>query len=76
MAHAVPLHSSPLASAPALPASNTTLRRFGRAVWTSLEKVGKRRASYQLEMMARSFEGSRPELARQFREAARNSLAG
>lgn len=76
MAHAVELHSSHLATAPALPATHTALRKFGRSVWNVLEAVGQRRAARHLELMARSVEADRPALARQFREAARNSLAG
>ena len=79
MAHALDLHSSPLATAPAVPASNNTdsaLRRFGRAVWSALEVVGQRRAARHLELMARGVEADRPALARQFRDAARRSLNG
>lgn len=75
MAHAIELQSSPRATAPAQPATHTRLQRFGTAVWNVLEAVGQRRAARQLELLARSVEADRPELARQFREAARNPIA-
>lgn len=76
MAHAAQLSSSPLASIPARPASDSSLRRAGRAFWAVLEQVGQRRAAVQLEQLARSVEAERPELARQFRDAARSALVG
>lgn len=76
MAHTLDLRSSPLATAPALPATHTRLQRFGQSVWTVLEAIGQRRAARHLELLARSVEADRPELARQFREAARNPIAG
>lgn len=43
-------------------------------VWRALEQAGMRRARHQLDQLASFYEITRPELARQLREASRHSL--
>lgn len=47
---------------------------FWRRVWLALEDIGQRRARATLMQMARDYDGSRPDLARQLREASRHTL--
>ena len=48
-----------------------TLSRSLRGVWTALESVGHARARQQLLQLAREVQASRPELAAQLRQSAR-----
>ena len=50
-------------------------RQFGTAVLRALERVGERRASFELERLARYYDPFDPAMARLLREPLRNDAA-
>lgn len=49
---------------------------FGSQLWNALARLGARRAATQMQLLARQYDTSRPELARLLRDASRNGLNG
>jgi hypothetical protein len=51
-------------------------KTIAHRVWRALEAIGRQRAAIQLRAQANLLEHSRPELARELRQAAGSLLAG
>lgn len=49
---------------------------LGARIWNALVALGARRAAFQMDVLARQYETTRPELARHLREAAQSGLNG
>lgn len=68
-------HSLPRVSAlPSVPVGQTDAPSLWRRVWRALERAGMRRARHELAQLASAYDLSRPDLARQLREASRHTL--
>lgn len=68
-------HSLPRVSAlPSVPVGQTEGQSLWRRVWRALERAGMRRARHELAQLASAYDHSRPDLARQLREASRHTL--
>lgn len=63
--------ASALSRVPAVPAGGQSL---WRRVWGALERAGMHRARHELAQLASAYDHSRPDLARQLREASRHTL--